>query len=900
MKKIYIFLAFVLAALVFPVTLQAQTDVTATHLTNANFNSNANFKFDSPASNLGSANGGANIQEIEGWSRGQMGDNSAASTFEYGYTGTLNLSGTSGYIPAQGPNGETGSGHAALGVSAAWTATVTYTQNVTLAPGRYSIKYTAINTGPNANSLSRVGWVPNSGTSTIATRTSFPINEWITDTVTFTVVTETTGIIQVGIAATNTGSPNVGRIFFDHVKLLIYDVDKTDLGQLIDSATVMLNNPQDVGASPAYSDLQAAINAAQAVYDNPGATAGQVLLMEELLRDAITDVYGAILLQQRVLAWTNLPYNATEVIKNPSFEEALTVGWTNQGGFQRQTNASFDPFKAGNAYAERWVTSGTTLSNLRLSQEIKNIPNGVYLLTVAAHAMQQADGGSYPGGAYIVANDDFVEVFERKEYNLTVEVEENVLIIAFEVAETGNWVAVDNFRLTYISDGSAYIVSDPKDISFSPSVTEKTINLTGGNLTENVTVSAPASFTLSKTSFTPAELTGWGGVDLTITYTGSSAIAKDSLVFSHGDTKLAVYVSVKETLSASNGGFLLDQSLVPIKNFTVTGDVYGPITLTVPAGVSLDVSSITPAEAAEGRGVVMMWDYETLVEDKFIYITSGSVKDSILVFATPNNLIASWDGDDAEGEGSRLTDFGWTLTEADGITPVSASFNLYEATSGIRYVPLTNQNYTYLGKPWNGHRVAYLRTWGNPPTNVYNLPVELTEGKTYRFRGVAAWHDNETNPTFKYAVNTMQANLGDTLGIDSVQHTVRRRGHDYIFTFKAKTTGTHYVTVSSSVVNDVMSAPFFLSVYETKDVTSTEVISENSVRVYPTVSRGFVNIDTAGETGMVRVFDLTGKHITSKVLGGSIETVSLPAEGVYILQVNAGGQMKNVKVINVK
>lgn len=800
--------------------------------------------------------------------------------------------------PATNRLGETTG--AVLAMSAGWGDRAMYFQEVTLDPGRYVLKIDIFNANTPTTAIANfIGFIPNVGDPIYSTRLSFPTNVWITDSVSFFLTARTTGRINLGLTTASGGSATGPRVFLDNAQLLFYGVDKSGLKQLIDVATELKNNPQPVGTSTAYTDLNDAITIAQITHDKPGATAVEVVSMESLLREAIANVHGAILLHQRVLAWTTLPFNATDVIVNPSFEDPLSVGWTNQGVFQRQTNDSFNPFRAGSAYAERWISSGSALTNLRLSQTIKHIPNGVYLLTVSAHAMQQT-GGTFPGGAFIVANDNFVEVFERKDYSLTVVVEGNELVLAFEVAETGNWVAVDNFRLTYISDGSPYIVSDPKEVSFSPSVNSRTINLSGGNLNTNVTVTAPPSFNLSQTSFTPAELTGWGGANLTITYTGSVAVAKDSLVFAMGESKHVVYVSVRETLSASNGGFLLDQSLIPIRNFTVTADVFSSITLTAPRGILLDVTSITPAEAINGRGVVLEWDYASLIEDKFIYINSGSVKDSIQIFATPNNLIANWDGDDVEGENSRLIDFGWNLTEADGVTPVTATFNPYNATSGIRLVPITTQNYTYLGKPWSGHRVAYLRTWGDPATNVFNLPVELTEGKTYRFRGVAAWHDNGTNPTFKFAVNSMRANLGDTLGIASAAHTVRRSGHNFNFTFTAKTTGTHFVTVSSTVTGDVILAPFFLSIHETRDLTSTEMRSENKVRVFPTVARGFVHIDTGGETGMVRIFDLAGRLTGSKALSGDLEIITLPAEGVYILQIKAGNQFKNVKVINGK
>lgn len=133
-----------------------------------------------------------------------------------------------------------------------------------------------------------------------------------------------------------------------------------------------------------------------------------------------------------------------------------------------------------------------------MSQLIKNIHNGIYSLTLSAHAIQQADG-SFPGGAYLVANDNFVEIFERKDYNITVEVVDNTMELALEISETGNWVALDNFRLSYLSEGvSPFLTIVPDMLTFTPSNAVASFNLSGGNLTENVTISAGTDITLSK------------------------------------------------------------------------------------------------------------------------------------------------------------------------------------------------------------------------------------------------------------------------------------------------------------------------------------------------------------------------------------------------------------------
>ncbi|WP_243349157.1 T9SS type A sorting domain-containing protein [Parabacteroides sp. FAFU027] len=529
--------AFVLFAGAF--SLQAQTDVTATYLTNAGFDNSCNYLTTTTASNL--ASGSTNNQTINGWTLTASAANTASSTFEYGYAGTLNLSGTTyGFIPSQGYDGATGSGHGALGISAAWSSTITYYQNVTLPAGKYTLEYAAYNSGPAAAAYSKVGWVPSSGTSVISSKTSFTQAAWSTETLTFTVASSTSGKIQIGVGSPNSGSGTVGRIFFDYVKLTLLPVDKTSLKQLKDSATVMYNNPQPVPASSTvYTDLNTTIAAAQVVYDNSSATSEQVLGQEEALKTAITNVYGAILLQSRISTWTSLPYNASSVIVNPSFESDLATGWTNVGSFVRQSNTSFTK-KDGTNYVEKWINSGSSLSGLKLSQVIKNLPNGIYLVTASAMATQQT-GGTYPGGAFLYANNQQTEVFSTNDYSVTTTVTNNTLEIGYNVVSTGNWVAIDNFRLSYISDGSPYVVLTPGALLFDGVNLSKTFNVSGGNLTSNLSLSAPTGITLNKTSLTPAEVAA--GSTVTATFDGTTSITAGSISATTGSVTRTITVN---------------------------------------------------------------------------------------------------------------------------------------------------------------------------------------------------------------------------------------------------------------------------------------------------------------------------------------------------------------------
>lgn len=905
MKKKY-FILILLMAVLQGMAVQAQTDVTADYIKNAGFDETP-YAFTVAGGTVvtegvariweGEEGEGGWMYTLPQWNNESVVNNNAVQIASGEYGTIANSAGFNGVaVPATDKNG--GSAGAAISMSAGWGDKAMISQDVMLPAGRYIMKMDVHNAHTNINiAANYFGFMAVDGTNHYSQRMTYPTGEWVVDSVSFFLAEDTPGKINVGYTTSGSGSGNGAKFFVDNVQLIYLGIDKSALKQLIDSATVMVNNPQNVGESTIYSDLAAILAAAQEIYDKTNASALEVLSYEEALQETIAAVHGAILLQTRVETWINTPVDATEAIINPSFEGLFEGSWTIEGTFQRQNNTSFDPLKIGEFYAERWISSGGSLENLRMTQLVKNIPNGVYRVIVSAHSVQQQDE-SYPGGAYLMANGNITEIFERKDYSVIAEVVDNTLELGVEVVLTGNWIAFDNFRLTYVSDGSPYLIPDAEKLSFTPTQNAKTFMLTGGNLTSDVTLTTTSSFQLSKSTLTANEV--MGGAEVTVTAIAAAAIEKDSVVISHGDVKSVVYLSSGEVMSVSTGGLFFDQSLPTEASFELYGDVYSDISITAPQGFVISTTNVTPAEARDTVPVLLLWDGATRVEDKYIYITKGEMKDSVLVFAVADNIISSWDGDLAEGDGSLLTNFGWSLMMEDGITPVAGAFNPYAAGSGIRYVEVATQNYTYKGKPWTGGRLAYLRTWGDPPTNTFNLSVNLEAGKAYQFRGVSTWHDNESNPTFTYSINTAMSNTGDTLGSQSYAFTVKRAAVDYGFVVKPTTTGTHYLTISSNVIGDVMNSPLFLAIYETDYATSTPSVFENGVKVYPTVTSDKVIIETAGKSGMVQVYNLSGKLAATATLNGGVEELSLPGEGVYFLRLMIEDSLQTIKVIKVK
>ncbi len=267
-----------------------QTDVTATYITNADFNTDAAY-VSGGTETVATADPG-NLWSVTGWTAASAPSWSAGGTFEFGWAGTFN----STSIPDAGYNGETGTGEGVMGLTAGWSGTISFTQNVTLPVGKYALVIAETLKGVSEISANKTGWVPATGSSVFSSFTSVEtLGEWSSDTIEFKIYEATTGYFQIGMQAFQSSSTANGRLFVDYVKLIDLGADKTDLQVLVDSASVMLDNPQTiVSESTAYTDLATAITDAQAIINSGSANAVEVLGAESDMLDAITNVYAAI------------------------------------------------------------------------------------------------------------------------------------------------------------------------------------------------------------------------------------------------------------------------------------------------------------------------------------------------------------------------------------------------------------------------------------------------------------------------------------------------------------------------------------------------------------------------------------------------------------------------------
>ncbi|WP_165796103.1 LamG-like jellyroll fold domain-containing protein [Siphonobacter curvatus] len=214
-------------------------------------------------------------------------------------------------------------------------------------------------------------------------------------------------------------------------------------------------------SNDAYTQLQTAIDAGTAAYgDGSGKEAATLLavinqkktLVANLdaaladLQKAPDEINAAILAYRYTNASNATPLDLTQRMANPSFESGFT-GWNNTGLYT-QNNADFNPQKAGNTYAERWASS-PPVPNVSVSQQVKDLPNGKYTLTIGAQNISQNPDTGQPGG-FVFGNNAQAEVKAKGEYSVDFLVVDGTAVVGFKTENSkGNWMACDNFRLYY-------------------------------------------------------------------------------------------------------------------------------------------------------------------------------------------------------------------------------------------------------------------------------------------------------------------------------------------------------------------------------------------------------------------------------------------------------------------
>ena len=188
-----------------------QTDVTATYIPNAGFES---CTAATSAISGGNNTPGSIDYSSNGWTV-------ANTTVSWSCSAVVSYGGTGTVAGASAPTSDnlSNSGNA-LGVSVGWGGTITYkSASVTLPAGYYILSASAYNNNSGAAQFtSKLGFITNSSSFT-STSPSFPYGSWVKDEVAFYLSEATEGYFQVGGAAVSEGSGSNAKVFFDNLTL---------------------------------------------------------------------------------------------------------------------------------------------------------------------------------------------------------------------------------------------------------------------------------------------------------------------------------------------------------------------------------------------------------------------------------------------------------------------------------------------------------------------------------------------------------------------------------------------------------------------------------------------------------------------------------------------------------
>ena len=230
----------------------------------------------------------------EGSDRGVL-DQKAGGVFEYGSDAWLG--GKDYKAPAAAPEGS--SGTKALGLVSVWggnNAIVQYTQDIVLEEGSYELEVVIMNTaGTNALTKNLIGFIAEDGTEYLAKTKSYPVGEWTTEVISFTLDKKTFGQLSLGLQNAS-GSGAAPHLFIDGVA--INTIAPTvalhkELADALIDATATVEAKANVGdqlfqkPEDAYDTFAGVVSTQKEVSENAEAT-------EQQLRDAIAALQDAV------------------------------------------------------------------------------------------------------------------------------------------------------------------------------------------------------------------------------------------------------------------------------------------------------------------------------------------------------------------------------------------------------------------------------------------------------------------------------------------------------------------------------------------------------------------------------------------------------------------------------
>lgn len=255
----------------------AQVDVTAIYLKNAGFDT----LYDYPVGVTG--NVAQEMLSVDGWTNDYSVAYTIVGTYQIGTAITFN----GAMVPATNVDGTTEGG--VLALSTGWDESIKLYQEVTLPKGEYSLVTAYYNGCSSTDATSLFGWIPSSGTGEMSTLKNFPVNEWVTDTLSLNLIIRKTGKVQVGMKAASGGSAGSAKLSLDYVKLLSYSWD----GSVFEDAVAKATKLYGEGTANGSVALKVVLDAANIVLNDTTSAPEAQVAATAALNEAM-DVYRAL------------------------------------------------------------------------------------------------------------------------------------------------------------------------------------------------------------------------------------------------------------------------------------------------------------------------------------------------------------------------------------------------------------------------------------------------------------------------------------------------------------------------------------------------------------------------------------------------------------------------------
>ena len=272
---------------------------------------------------------------------------------------------------------------------------------------------------------------------------------WTTHTIAFT-LTEASPItisLGYGTGSNNFGVGNTPALYVSHLALSTFDPladAKATLQAEIATAEALIENAT-------YADGKDELNAAIAAANTALTEATTAEALAEAV-ETLKSAEAAFNKAQAIAANAALVAGATvdnpvaaPFVVNGTFTDNVN-GWTCTGGFQNRNRASNQSGDFTVPFFENWNPSA---KENKMYQVIENLPNGVYMLKIAAFVNTLANPNE---SQFVFANNDkvFLTTGEPTFYEVYTKVEGNTLEIGLEqTTATANWMGIDNVSLTY-------------------------------------------------------------------------------------------------------------------------------------------------------------------------------------------------------------------------------------------------------------------------------------------------------------------------------------------------------------------------------------------------------------------------------------------------------------------